>query len=151
MKWINKIKVVLSQKYVSDNFEHHKNDYHCNQWWCHNAKYETIPLSELKTFRNGVQLKKKHFFIQDDIVKNGFDYNMGYIIATSKGLIMNGHHRYKILIDNFGKDHQITIIRLLDVNNVYFYVFKLFLTRIVVNLLWLFTKKRKEKHIILKF
>lgn len=151
MGFLDKIKVVLSQKYVGNNFVHHEKDYYCNEWWCHTAKYEELPLSELKTFRNNIQLKKKHYFIQDDIVKNGFDYKMGHIIVTSKNFIINGHHRYKILKDNFGENYKITVIKLLDVNNIYVLFFKLLFTRIIVNLLWLFTKKRKEKHITLKF
>lgn len=151
MGFVDKIKVVLSQKYVGNNFKPHDGEYYCNEWWCHKVKYETVKLSELKTTRNKIDLNERHLYIQNDILNNGFDYNMGYIIVTSKNVIMNGHHRYKILMDNFGEDYQITIVKLLDIKDLKIYFFKFVLTRIVVNLLWLFTKKRKEKHITLKF
>lgn len=151
MRWIDKIKVTLSQIYVGDNFKPHNKEYYCNEWWCHKIKYETIPVSKLKVQTSKIKMEPIHFYIQDDIIENGFDYRMGHIIVTSKNVIMNGHHRYKILIDNFGEEHQITVVKLLDVSSLKIYFLKFIINRLLLNLIWLFRGKKKEKHITLKF
>lgn len=54
-------------------------------------------------------------------------------------------------MDNFGGEHQITAVKLLDVSSLKIYFLKFIINVLLLSFIWLFCDKRKQKHITLKF
>lgn len=143
MTFKEKLKIIINRKYPTPKYQRHKGEYFCNKWWCNSIKIETISLSEIKSSLKSIPFKPYHRQIEYEILEKGFDYKKGHIYLTSENIIIDGHHRYFILKKNFDDSLIITVYKFMDVNNRYFYLFKLLFIHLFVWLVRLFKKEQK--------
>lgn len=150
MTFKEKLKIIINKRYPSPKFIRHDGEYFCNKWWCNPIKIETVLLSEIKSNLKSVQFEPYHKQIEYEILEKGFDYKKGYIYLTSKNVIIDGHHRYFILKKNFDDSLQITVYKLMDVNNRYFHLVKLLFIHLFIWFMGLFRKNNKGQIIELE-
>jgi len=93
-----------------------------DRWWCYEVVEETLKLSELTPQKQKVRYNDYYYKIEAQILKDGFNYDKGSIIVTSENLIFDGHHRYHLLLKNYGPEHEVKVKRVLNIHNTYKHV-----------------------------
>jgi hypothetical protein len=79
---------------------------------------------EFKKIKIG-ELKKSRFVryiwtderqkLKENIIENGFDNNNHYMTITKDNYVLNGNHRFEIMINNFNPDYEVNT-HILDVS-----------------------------------
>lgn len=72
-------------------------------------KIETVKLGDIFP-RKHIVWDKSHVDMTDDVVEN-YDINKGVITVSSDNKVLDGNHRYEILANRYGCDHEIQIDR----------------------------------------
>ena len=143
MNFWEKLKFLIDKRYTSIFLKHYKNDYFCNKWWCHKVEIVTIPLSEIKSRIKSMPLDEPvHRLIEHEILMSGFDYSKSHIYVNSKKYIVDGHHRYFILKKHFDDSYMITDFVITDIDNVFFYIFKMSWIHLCVKIYRFLFKRR---------
>lgn len=66
-----------------------------------------VKLKDLKKRQKNITWRKKHDGLREDLLKK---YDENNCILISKDMkIMDGHHRYQILIDEYGEDYDLYV------------------------------------------
>lgn len=98
----------------------------CYVDWCYKTREKLVKLSELTPEYKPNISSEYYIKIKEDIINNGFDYTKSFI--TVKNLdIIDGHHRYFILKEIFGENHEISVLEILDRHNVILHFLFIFL------------------------
>ena len=102
----------------------------CYVDWCYRAKERKVRLSDLTPEYKPKLSSEYYQNLKRDISINGLDLDKGVITVKKNNNIIDGHHRYFLLKEIFGDDHEITVIELLDRYNVILhYIFLLFIIK----------------------
>jgi hypothetical protein len=64
-----------------------------------------VKLKDIKPLVKKPRWKKRHLLLKEEILKR---YN-GSIVVSSDGKILDGNHRYHMLLEEYGPDHRIKI------------------------------------------
>lgn len=67
-----------------------------------------IKLKDLISYENNIQWSRKQIKMIDSI-QNEYDENLSLIWVSNINEIIDGHHRYSILLNKFGGEHEITV------------------------------------------
>jgi hypothetical protein len=87
---------------------------------------------KLKNLRKTSKISpKKKYLIKASILKNKYDYRMGYIFVDKNYKIINGHHRYQSLLEINGREYEIYVKK---TNKTYFFYYLTFIMPAV--LIW---------------
>jgi len=144
MTFLEKIKLLVDKRYVSEFLKKHKDEYFCNKWWCHKIQISTLHLSEIKSSLKILDLIDPLYKqIEKEILEKGFDYNKSYIYVSNKKYIIDGHHRYFILKKHFEGTFLITVFVLTDMNSRYLYILKMSIVHLFVWLIRFLFKRNK--------
>lgn len=98
---------------------------------------------KLKNLRKTAKINpKKKYRIKASIIKNKFDYRLGYIFVDKDNKIINGHHRYQSLLEINGRDYEILVKRT-NKTTFFYYLIQFGLIMIgwslIIFLIWFFT------------
>lgn len=67
-----------------------------------------IKLKDLISYENNIQWSRKQIKMIDSI-QNEYDEDLSLIWVSNLNEIIDGHHRYAILLNKFGGEHEITV------------------------------------------
>jgi hypothetical protein len=73
-----------------------------------------VKLKELKTLKTNQPYfwnKSNRKSLYDDLKENGLNTKKGNIKVTFDNHIIDGHHRHKILMEIYGEDYEIKVIK----------------------------------------
>lgn len=147
MKFIEKLKLISEKKYNHDVLKKHKENIFCNKWWCYETEIEELTLDSIEPGVVSVKFNQIHDEIRKDIIKKGFDYDKGFIVISSSDIILDGHHRYFILKDEFGGNFKIKVLRILNSDKIMpNFILKIMWYQIATFFYSLFTLKRFKKN-----
>ncbi len=147
MNLIDKVKVIINRTYTSSTLKKHEDDFYCNKFWCHKGKLVTVELCEIENNIKSIKFNNTQRKIEYDILERGYDYNMGYIVVNKHNKIMDGYHRFLILKRHFNDSHQITVLKLSKVGNIFpIFLIKMSIIFIITKMCSaLFRKKNKVR------
>jgi len=67
-----------------------------------------LKLKDIISYENDIRWSKKQIKMIDGI-QNEYDENLSLIWVSKNNEIIDGHHRYAILLNKFGGNHEITV------------------------------------------
>lgn len=67
-----------------------------------------LKLKDIISYENDIRWSKKQIKMIDSI-QNEYDENLSLIWVSKNNEIIDGHHRYAILLNKFGGNHEITV------------------------------------------
>jgi hypothetical protein len=70
--------------------------------------YKIIKLKDIKQ-SNCVLYEKNRKELSDTFLKEGYDTKKGIIIIGIDNKIINGNHRYCLLLEKYGEEHEIVV------------------------------------------
>lgn len=98
----------------------------CYVDWCYKTQEKSVKLSELIPEYKPKISSEYYTKVKKDIQEKGFDYKKG-LITVEKLNIIDGHHRYNILKEIYGGNHEIKVLEILDRHNLILHFLFIFL------------------------
>ena len=108
-------------------------------------RYKIIKLKDIKQ-SNCVKYTKSRKELSENFISEGYDVKKGIIIIDINNKILNGNHRYCLLLQEYGGDHKIEVKQRFITYNI----FKFFYIISIVIIFPFFTVYQDIKKIIKK-